>query len=84
VACILLVLSPPASGQEQKEKEWTGKLADGRIITKEDLSKILEEHGKWVASEGKEGQRADLSRAKLRGADLWRADLRWAWLGGPT
>jgi len=87
IAGILLALSPPARGQDQKEKEWTGKWKDGRIITKEDLAKILEEHDKWGESDDKEGQRADLGYATLMGADLSGANLSvvnltWANLRG--
>ena len=61
-------------------------------ISEEQLKKILEVHGDWLASEGKEGkqaylyeanlQRADLKRADLRGADLREADLDGANLCG--
>ena len=47
------------------------------------LNKILDEHKKWLRTNGKEGQRADLSStdlssANLRFADLNSADLRSA------
>lgn len=37
-----------------------------RTITDEELQKILEGHGKWVESKGKEGIRADLNTTDLR------------------
>ena len=42
------------------------------MLTKEQISKIVESHGKWIRGE-KGGERANLS-----GADLCRADLREA------
>ena len=42
------------------------------------LDKILDEHKKWLQSNGEEGQKADLREANLRGADLREADLRRA------
>jgi hypothetical protein len=63
-----------ARAQETKEtgtqKPWTGKLKDGRVITQADLDQILQAHIQWLRSDGKEGQRADLS-----GADLFMANL---------
>ena len=53
-----------------------------REISKEELAQILEAHRKWVESEGKEGERADLSRANLQKAHLFRANLEGASLGG--
>jgi len=46
------------------------------------LGKILKDHKKWLESGGEQGQRADLSEASLRGADLREADLRQAILRG--
>ena len=56
-------------------------------MTKNELNIALENHAKWLESEGKEGMKADLrgadlSGADLRAADLRRADLRWANLSG--
>jgi hypothetical protein len=69
-----------SAGEEKPQQPWTGKLADGTVITKEDLQKHLEEHKKWLETKGKEGMRLDLSSASLVGAylpwaDLSRADL---------
>jgi len=49
-----------------------------REVSPEELAKILEAHRKWVESEGKEGERANLYRANLQGADLYRANLQGA------
>jgi hypothetical protein len=50
-------------------------------MKQEDLEKIIESHGRWIA--GKDGgECADLSGANLRDADLYDADLRWANLRG--
>ena len=37
-----------------------------RHIPPDELQRILEEHKKWVESEGKEGERASLEKANLR------------------
>lgn len=42
------------------------------------LNKILDEHKKWLRTNGKEGQRADLSYADLSCANLSYADLSYA------
>lgn len=47
-------------------------------MNSEQLNKILEEHKKWVDSNGKDGVWADLLRANLRGADLQGADIDFA------
>ena len=39
------------------------------------LNKILDEHKKWLRTNGEEGQRANLSYANLSSADLSSADL---------
>ena len=44
------------------------------------LNEVLKEHKLWLETEGKEGQRADLSGANLEDADLRKADLRGACL----
>ena len=55
-------------------------------MTQEELNMILDKHRKWLNSEDG-GERADLRgavlfRADLREADLRGADLRWAYLSG--
>lgn len=44
------------------------------MLTKEQIDKIIESHGKWLRREDG-GSRADLCGADLRGADLRGADL---------
>ncbi len=41
-----------------------------RTLRREDLEKILEEHGRWVRTNGKEGARASFARANLTGVSL--------------
>jgi len=48
-----------------------------RDISKEQLTEILEKHGKWLRDE-EGGEHADLSFADLSFADLSSADLRYA------
>ena len=57
------------------EKPWTVKTVDGSVFTKEELDRILANHKKWLLTDGKEGEKADLSRAQLRGAKLSGANL---------
>ena len=54
-----------------------------RKIKREDLNVILEKHKRWLATHGKEGERADLRKTDLQGFTLARvnlagADLRFA------
>jgi len=62
-----------------------------RNISKAELDKIIDNHKKWLQSNGTEGERANLSYANLRSANLSYADLRSAnldfsafplWCGG--
>ncbi len=53
-----------------------------REVPPKKLAKILEAHRMWVESEGKEGERADLSGANLQGANLTQANLQGANLTG--
>ena len=48
----------------------------GRTMEQAKLNEILDEHKKWLKTEGVEGQRANLRYADLRKADLSSADLR--------
>ncbi len=75
---VLLILTPAFGQGTQKtepQKPWTGKSKDGRVMTKDDLAKILQAHILWEDSLGKEGQKADLSGTDLSGADLKKASL---------
>ncbi len=78
----LLALAPAYSQVKEPAKPWTGKLADGRVITKQDLDKILQDHVRWLGR-GKKGEgRANLSKAKLWKANLSKAHLFKANLSG--
>ena len=52
-----------------------------RSLTQRELE-ILQDHTRWVETNGRAGARADLRRADLRRADLGGADLRGADLTG--
>lgn len=81
---LLLFAVLPVAGQELlmpkvlKPEEWNGQLGDGTKITREELGKIIEEHQKWIVTNGDKGQKADLSMADLRMADLSMKNLRKA------
>src|SRR6185437_5479334 len=49
-----------------------------RIISEDELTKILADHGTWRSSGGKSGARADLTDANLTDANLADADLTHA------
>ena len=69
----------PVNGQEeQKTHEWTGKLRDEKILTKDALENILANHKIWLESKEKEGKRANLSKANLSKANLSKANLQKA------
>ena len=58
-----------------------------RKITKEELDMILKNHEQWLKTEGKDGERANLSYTDLTGVDLiWAnlsgANLSWTNLHG--
>lgn len=50
--------------------------------TQNELNEILTEHDLYLRTDGKEGQRADLSNANLSGVNLSEADLSNAYLSG--
>ena len=59
-----------------------GEEAEYREIYKEELEQILEDHKKWLESNGKEGKRADLIKVNLQKARLWKANLKDVYLKG--
>jgi len=63
---------------DEKVEEPQEQAAERPPIHPELLRKILEAHRKWVESEGKEGERADLVEANLQEADLDGANLQEA------
>ncbi len=50
-------------------------MAELQDISPDQLKDIVQQHGKWLESDGKEGERADLTKANLQEADLRRAQL---------
>jgi uncharacterized protein YjbI with pentapeptide repeats len=56
--------------------------AEYREISEEELKQILEEHKKWVESDGKEGKRAYLIKRNLKQYDFNGANLQQANLSG--
>lgn len=76
VSVLMLWAVWPATAQEKGQpSSWTGKFADGRHISGEDIERILSDHQQWIETEGKKGLRADLSRANLREISLEKANL---------
>ncbi len=68
---------------DEKVEEPQEQAADRpalRDVSPKKLAKILEAHRKWVESEGKEGERADLNDANLQKANLYGANLQGAYL----
>ena len=49
-----------------------------RNISKKELDKIIDNHKLWLSTNGEKGERADLSYANLRSADLSYANLSYA------
>jgi hypothetical protein len=87
IVSFFLLISVAGAQTAPPEYPWTGKTADGKIIAREDLDRILAGHKQWLTTAGKEGQRADLTGADLTGANLTganlsRADLQKANLSG--
>jgi uncharacterized protein YjbI with pentapeptide repeats len=76
--------SPPLSAAEQPVLPGHILGGDGpgtelyRHITAEELVRILGRHRQWLATSGREGQRADLTGVRLDDANLDGADLRYA------
>jgi len=66
----------------EKVEEPQEQPSDRAPMPDEELQKILEAHRKWVESEGKEGERADLVGANLQEAALRGANLQKAVLFG--
>ena len=58
------------------------KQPDLQQISDKEITKILEDHDKWLQSNGKDGERANLGKFNLRGANLERANLERANFGG--
>ena len=61
--------------EEMKKKKHEEVLPKLREINSDDLKKILADHRKWVESNNKEGNRAELKFANLKRADLGESNL---------
>lgn len=57
------------------------KTAQPRRISRAELEKILKAHERWLESEGKEGNQAELWQVNLQKENLFRANLQEALLG---
>ncbi len=66
------------SEMNEKLEEPQEQPSDRAPMPDEELQEILAAHRKWVESEGKEGERADLVEANLQEADLDGANLQGA------
>ncbi len=64
-----------AAEATQPDEEERPKLLE---VSEEKLKGILAEHERWVKSDGKEGEQADLTYANLQKAKLVRANLQGA------
>ncbi len=64
-----------ASDQAQRDQE---EHPQRRKVTEDELKEALEAHKRWVWSDGKEGEKADLGNTDLEGANLQGAHLSFA------
>jgi hypothetical protein len=71
----IMLVSHTFAMEPVPKEPWKGKFKDGTEITEGELRIILEKHNKWLNSEGKDGERANLHRADLSNAFLSQADL---------
>lgn len=75
--------SPESKADAQKAAEaWTWTDGAGNSKTFKDFQDIVQKHGQWLASGGKEGIRADLRDADLTSADLKAVNLSEAVMSG--
>ncbi len=65
-------------GKKEEPQGKASERAELRKISTKRLRKILEEHQKWLDSNGVKGEKAGLTKANLRKADLIGANLRKA------
>ncbi len=69
-------LNPEPRGIEKSElSQSTIRTTSARLLKPGELKKILNDHRRWLESEGKKGKRANLAYAKLKEADLYAACL---------
>lgn len=86
-AWVLFSIAPGVTAEPSVKDTWTGSLADGSTLSRDRLDALLVEHERWLATDGAEGTRADLTganleRVELRGRNLRQAILIGAKLGG--
>jgi uncharacterized protein YjbI with pentapeptide repeats len=82
--------SPAASDPGVDAPEWLTNIRSAETFpmtlpagtAPEDLTDLLRNHGIWAATDGAQGERADLSGMNLAGRAFWRGDLRRALLDG--
>lgn len=71
-----LIVNVTSEQIRAKEKVvWPTTTAKLEANSKDEIARILLEHRKWVETRGKEGQKANLTGANLRGIDLREANL---------
>ncbi len=63
---VLIGIVSPVFAQAVK-KEWYGNLGNGEEIKHVNLASIIEQHERWLRTEGRKGARANLQGANLRG-----------------
>ncbi len=68
----------PAKRSAEPDQSAAQDQPQHREVSQEELKQILEAHQKWLESDGKEGERANLRFAKLQEAYLFRANLQGA------
>jgi uncharacterized protein YjbI with pentapeptide repeats len=69
---------PPEKPEREKYAQTAEAPGEPWFPTPDELATIRSEHKKWLGTSGKEGKRADLSQAQLRGANFWQANLQGA------
>jgi len=67
VFCLaMFLLATPGQSQE----EWTWTTRSGKIQGKAEFDRVLKDHLLWLSSQGLQGRRSLLDRAKLRRVDM--------------
>lgn len=65
----------PRDIEKSELSQSTIRTTPAHLLTPVELKKILNDHRRWLKSEGKKGKRANLAYAKLKEADLYAACL---------
>jgi uncharacterized protein YjbI with pentapeptide repeats len=63
-----------------RTKSYSESAMERRDFTDAELKKIIDDHAVWLATEGREGTRADLSQGKIEGRSIAGANLARALL----